>query len=385
MGILIKNGRVIDPANGVDAVKDIFVCDGKISVACDVAEEIDAAGCWVVPGLVDMHVHLRDPGQQHKETIETGTKAAAAGGFTTVCCMPNTSPVVHSAEVVEYINSQSGKIRVFTVGSITVGLLGEELSDISGMKKAGICAISDDGKTVENAKLFTEAMYIAKKLDLPILSHCEPEEEIIERDIKLAKEAGVALHICHVSTARGVEMIRAAQESGQAVTAEAAPHHFALTADDHQRDPNFKMAPPLRSEADRQAIISALQDGTISVIATDHAPHHESEKSDFDTAMNGVVGLETAVSVAITTLSGVLSPSQIIAAMTTNPAKILRLPVGTLSIGAAADITIINPEVSYKINKHLFKGKSRNTPFDDLVVSGKVTHTIFEGRIIYAD
>jgi dihydroorotase len=389
--IVISKGRVIDPKNKADSVRDILIEDGKIvpfdSQAAEGAEIIDAANLWVVPGLIDMHVHLRDPGQLHKETIATGTHAAAAGGFTTVCCMPNTSPVIDNAETVEYIKGQASAIRVLPVGSITKGLDGEEISALREMKEAGICAISDDGKTVANPVLFKEAMLRAKALGLPVLVHCEPEESIIERDILLAREADVPLHICHVSTRRGVELIRAARESGQAVTAEAAPHHFTLTRDDNKSDTNFKMSPPLRSGDDRSAIISALKDGVIGVIATDHAPHSEDEKNcDYELAPNGITGLETAFSLAYSELvkTGVLTPLQLIEKFTVNPAEILGSDLGHLSINAEADITIIDPNETYIINKNDSKSKSRNTPFHGREVSGRVVYTIFGGRIIYA-
>jgi dihydroorotase len=335
-------------------------------------------------------VHLRDPGQLHKETIASGTRAAAAGGFTTVCCMPNTSPTIDCEKIVKYVNETSvteGSVRVLTVGSITKGLAGEEISDLREMKSVGICAISDDGKTVENAALFKEAMLLVKSLYLPILSHCEEEVKIIERDIKLARETGAQLHICHVSTAAGVELIRAAQAAGQNVTAEAAPHHFTLIDENVNRNPNFKMAPPLRTRADRAAILSALGDNTISVIATDHAPHHFDEKNcEFENAMNGIIGLETAVPLAITELveSGILSPFELIAKFTASPAKILGLNIGHLGAGAPADITIINPKERFTIDKNTFQSLSRNTPFHERNVTGRVIFTIVNGEIVYS-
>ncbi|MCL2224657.1 MAG: dihydroorotase [Defluviitaleaceae bacterium] len=393
MKTLIKNGRVIDPANGIDAPMNILIENGKIISVSEAGNEdadkiIDASDCWVVPGLIDMHVHLRDPGQLHKETIKTGTRAAAAGGFTTVCCMPNTSPVIDSAETVKYINEtavREGAVRVLPVGSITRGLAGESLSEIQKMKQAGICAISDDGKTVENPALFVAALKLAKELNLPVLSHCEPEDEITERDIKLAKETGAKLHICHVSTAKSVELIRAAQKAGQPVTAEVTPHHFTLTQNDNPngKDPNFKMAPPLRTPADRAAIIAALKDGTIAAIATDHAPHHENEKNvGYENAANGIIGLETAVALAISELAGVLTPLELVAKFTSNPAKILGLDLGHLSVGATADITIIDPAATSIIDKAKFESLSKNTPFHGREVTGRVVCTIIEGETI---
>ncbi|MCL2388329.1 MAG: dihydroorotase [Defluviitaleaceae bacterium] len=431
MKMLIKNGRVIDPANGLDDLMDILVENGKIVAVKPqgnfdgegetekIETVINASGMWVVAGLIDMHVHLRDPGQTHKETIKTGTQAAAAGGFTTVCCMPNTSPTIDSVDVVEYITAKAAAeslVRVLPVGSITKGLAGEKLSAIEEMKSAGICAISDDGKAVENAALYAEAMAIAKVLDLTVLAHCEDakltgkgqinagesakrlnlvgipsesEEIIIARDITLARMTGARLHICHVSTARGVELIRAARKAGQPVTAEVTPHHFTLTDEDITTlDANFKMSPPLRSSEDRAAIQTALKDGTIDAIATDHAPHHIDEKinTTFESAANGIIGLETAVPLAITELveTRLLTPSELIAKFTSNPAKILRVSMGSLSVGEAADITIINPTESYTIDKNTFQSLSKNTPFHGRKVTGRVNFTIVAGKIVYS-
>ncbi|MDR0272488.1 MAG: dihydroorotase [Clostridiales bacterium] len=404
MYVLIKGGRVIDPANKVDEVKNIFIENEKIISENNISENftrnaeiIDAKNLWVVPGLIDMHVHLRDPGQLHKETIQTGTRAAAAGGFTTVCCMPNTSPVADSKETIKYISETVAKdsaIRVIPIGSITKGLAGEELSMIREMKDAGICAISDDGKTVENPALFTEAMKLAKEFGLPVLAHCEDtrlcgaeaEEIIIARDIILARAIGVHLHICHVSTAYAVELIRDAKKRGQKITAEVTPHHFTLTKNDAPEfDANFKMAPPLRTAADRNAILAALKDGTIDAIATDHAPHHEDEKSDFNSAANGIIGLETAVPLAISQLieTGILSPSEMIKKFTMNPAKILGFNSGHLSVGASADVTIIDTRVTHTINKNAFYSLSRNTPFHGRNVTGRVKYTIANGKVVY--
>jgi len=423
MNILIKNGRILDPSTSTDAQLDILVLGGKISnIAAnineppgDTIETIDAAGCWVTPGFIDMHVHLRDPGQRHKEDIATGTRAAAAGGFTTICCMPNTSPVIDNEIVVEYVTSRAHKdgiVKVLPIGSITKNLAGEELSAIGEMKSAGICAISDDGKTVDNPTLLKTAMKYATMFDLPILSHCEElrlvgrgqinagehaevmgfrgisaesEEIIVARDITLARVTGAQLHICHVSTAESVALVRAAQQAGLPVTAEVCPHHFTLVDEDiTDYDANFKMSPPLRSHRDRTALIEGLADGTISVIATDHAPHHEDEKNcEFEDAMNGIVGLETALPLCVTELveTGKLSPLEMVAKLTTGPAAVLRLDSGTLQVGKAADITIVNPRDSYIIDKNAFRSKSKNTPFHGREVVGRVTHTIVGGKI----
>jgi len=423
MNILIKSGRVIDPSVNLDSQMDILVQDGKIvqitpSIAApENTHIIDASGSWVTPGLIDMHVHLRDPGQRHKETIATGTHAAAAGGFTTICCMPNTSPVIDNEIVVEYVTSKAAKegvVNVIPIGSITKSLAGEALSAIGEMKDAGICAVSDDGKTVENPSLLKTAMKYAAMFGLPVLSHCEDmrlvgrgqinagahaelmgfrgiapeaEELIIARDIILARVTGAKLHICHASTAEGVALIRAAQEAEQPVTAEVCPHHFTLIDEDiTDYDANFKMSPPLRSRKDRDALKQALKDGVIGVIATDHAPHHEDEKNcEFEEAMNGIIGLETAVPLCISELvqTNTLTPMQMIATLSTNPAKILGLDKGTLQPGTTADITIINPNKTYVIDKNTFHSKSRNTPFHGREVTGRVTHTIVGGKVVY--
>jgi len=418
MNLLIKNGRVIDPASNTDGIFDVLVKGDRVAeIGASLPEQdveiIDATGMWVVPGLIDMHTHLRDPGGRHKETIESGTKAAAAGGFTTICCMPNTTPVMDNEIVVEYVTSKAGKegvVNVIPIGSITKGLEGQELSAIGEMKAAGIKAISDDGKTVDNPSLLKTAMKYAKMFDLPILSHCEDlrlvgkgqmnagqhaelmgfrgiapeaEEIIIARDITLARVTGAKLHICHVSTAEGVELVRQAQAAGLPVTAEVCPHHFTLIDEDITTyDANYKMSPPLRSRKDRDALIAGLKDGTISVIATDHAPHHEDEKNcEFELALNGIVGLETAVPLSISELGEVLTPLQLIATLTINPAKIMGLDKGTLQPGAAADITIIDPNEKYTIDKNTFRSKSRNTPFHGREVTGRVKYTIVGGKV----
>jgi len=401
--ILIKNGRILDPKNNFDEVGDILIRDGVVQ---DIApklpevkgtETIDATGMWVTPGLIDMHVHLREPGQTHKETIESGTKAAAAGGFTTVCAMPNTSPVCDCVEIMLRIietGIQKSPVCVLPVGAITKGLEGREIVDLEGMAAKGILAFSDDGKTVMDSAIYLEAMKRARELGLPILAHCEDlsltgaeaEDTIIARDIELARQAGARLHICHASTAGGVRLIRAAQKAGQAVTAEVTPHHFTLIDEDVCADPNYKMAPPLRTRADRDAIIAALKDGVIDVIATDHAPHHADEKRDFATSTNGIIGLETAVPVAITHLaeSGVLTPLELIAKFTSNPAKILGLESGHLSRGAPADLAIIDPTARHTIDKNTFRSLARNTPFHGREVTGRVIYTIFAGRVVFS-
>jgi len=423
--ILIKNGRVLDPASGTDTVQDILIKDGEIRekgenlISDGIATVIDASAMWVVPGLIDMHVHLRDPGGHNKETIATGTRAAAAGGFTTICPMANTNPVTDTEEAVNYIlltAENEGIVHVAPIGSVTKGLQGEELSAIGEMQAAGICAISDDGKPVEDASLFKAALKYAAKLELPVLTHAEDlnltgkgqigagpharkmgltgipndsEEVMIARDIILAKAAGAPLHVCHVSTEEGLAHIRAAKEQGLPITAEVCPHHFTLADEDiPDCDTNFKMSPPLRSRKDVEAMKAGLKDGTICVIATDHAPHHEDDKNgEFEQAANGIIGLETAVSLCISELiiPEVLTPLELITKLTINPARILGLDKGTLSIGKMADVTIIAPDAEYTIDKETFHSKSRNTPFHGREVMGKVMYTIVNGKVVYKE
>jgi len=424
MKILIKNGRILDPANGLDDQLDLLVEDGLIktvgkNISEDGARVIDAAGLWVMPGLIDMHVHLRDPGYRHKETIATGTRSAALGGFTTICPMANTNPVTDNEIVVEYIVSKAAKegvVHVVPIGSITKGLAGQELSAIKEMAEAGVCAISDDGKFVEDPALMRNALVYATMFKLPVLAHCEDsrltgsgqihagrhadkmglkgipaaaEEIIVARDIILAKSTGAHLHICHVSAQGSLNHIRAAKEEtagNMFITAEVCPHHFTLCDEDMtERDANFKMSPPLRGRADVEALKVALKDGTIDVIATDHAPHHEDEKScGFEQAQNGIIGLETAVPLCITELvnTGILSPLEWVAKMTVNPAKILLMTKGTLSPGTEADITVIDPHQAYTIDKNRFESLSKNTPFHGKKVKGKVMYTIVAGNIV---
>ncbi len=421
MSILIKNGRVIDPGNSIDKVCDLIISDGKITrVEENISEAadkiIDAKGFWVVPGLIDLHVHLRDPGFEKKETIRTGSRSAAMGGFTTICCMPNTKPVIDNEIIVEYINMKAkrdGVVNILPIGSITKGQKGEELSDIGKMAEVGICAISEDGRSVANAALMKTALKYASMFNLPAFSHCEDlnlvsrgqmnagekasllglrgisndsEEVIVARDIILADSVNARLHLCHMSTQGCVELIRHAKEQGSLVTAEVTPHHFTLTEDDiNDYDANFKMNPPLRTKEDVEALRKALKNNIIDVIATDHAPHHIDEKNcEFEKAANGIIGLETSVSLGISELveTGVLTPSQLIEKMSLNPAKILNSDKGTLSVGSVADITIIDPNLEYNINVEKFASKARNTPFDGRKVKGKVLYTIVAGDII---
>ena len=424
MTILIKNGRLINPSENLDKVMDIFVEDGIIKEKAESIEKqadtvIDAAGCYVMPGLIDLHVHFRDPGLTYKEDIETGSKAAAKGGFTTVCCMPNTKPVVDNVETVKYIiekGEKTGLTNVLPVGAVTKNMAGFEITDVEELKKAGICAISEDGKSVMNSGVYRKAMKNAAKANVPVLAHCEDinlveggvinlgdksselgvkgisnavEDVIAMRDIMLAKETGATLHLCHCSTKDSVEMVKRAKEEGIKVTAEVCPHHFSMCSDDiTSNDGNFKMNPPLRAREDMEALIKGLQDDIMDVISTDHAPHSAEEKAkDLEHAPFGIVGLETSVALTVTNLvkKGYLTPMQMAAKMSYNPAKVLGIPKGTLDEGKIADITIIDPDKEYTIDVNTFESKGKNTPFDGYKVSGEVEYTILNGKVVYSN
>lgn len=424
MTILIKNGRLINPSENLDKVMDIFVEDGIIKEKAESIEKqadtvIDAAGCYVMPGLIDLHVHFRDPGLTYKEDIETGSKAAAKGGFTTVCCMPNTKPVVDNVETVKYIiekGEKTGLTNVLPVGAVTKNMAGVEITDVEELKKAGICAISEDGKSVMNSGVYRKAMKNAAKANVPVLAHCEDinlveggvinlgdksselgvkgisnavEDVIAMRDIMLAKETGATLHLCHCSTKDSVEMVKRAKEEGIKVTAEVCPHHFSMCSDDiTSNDGNFKMNPPLRAREDMEALIKGLQDDIMDVISTDHAPHSAEEKAkDLEHAPFGIVGLETSVALTVTNLvkKGYLTPMQMAAKMSYNPAKVLGIPKGTLDEGKIADITIIDPDKEYTIDVNTFESKGKNTPFYGYKVSGEVEYTILNGKVVYSN
>ncbi len=424
MTILIKNGRLINPSENLDKVMDIFVEDGIIKEKAESIEKqadtvIDAAGCYVMPGLIDLHVHFRDPGLTYKEDIETGSKAAAKGGFTTVCCMPNTKPVVDNVDTVKYIiekGEKTGLTNVLPVGAVTKNMAGVEITDVEELKKAGICAISEDGKSVMNSGVYRKAMKNAAKANVPVLAHCEDinlveggvinlgdksselgvkgisnavEDVIAMRDIMLAKETGATLHLCHCSTKDSVEMVKRAKEEGIKVTAEVCPHHFSMCSDDiTSNDGNFKMNPPLRAKEDMEALIQGLKDDIMDVISTDHAPHSAEEKAkDLEHAPFGIVGLETSVALTVTNLvkKGYLTPMQMAAKMSYNPAKVLGIPKGTLDEGKIADITIIDPDKEYTIDVNTFESKGKNTPFDGYKVSGEVEYTILNGKVVYSN
>ena len=421
MTILIKNGRIIDPMSNRNEVADIYVENGKVAqvgkgIEKEAERVIDATGLLVMPGFIDLHVHLREPGLEHKETIETGAMAAARGGFTTICAMPNTKPVVDSKEVVEdiYKRATKAKCHVLQVGAVTKGQMGTELSDIREMKEAGICAISEDGKSVMDSKLYKEAMVIAKEENLPVFAHCEDknlvgkgalnagkkaeelgvegitnavEDIITARDILLSKETGARLHLCHCSTADSVRMVEEAKKEGLLVTAEVCPHHFTLTEDDIEgSDTNYKMNPPLRSKADKEALIEGLKNNIMDVISTDHAPHHADEKAKPMTeAPFGIVGLETAYALTNSELveKGYLSQKQLVEKMSANPAKVLGMDKGCIGEGKVADIVITNPKEEYVIDVNEFASKGKNTPFNGRKVTGKVKYTILAGELVY--
>lgn len=424
MTILIKGGRVIDPSANIDKVMDILIENNYIKQLgkdLDIEADtiIDAQNKWVVPGLIDLHVHLREPGYEYKETIYTGSRSAVKGGFTTICCMPNTNPVIDNKTIVEYINLKSQKeayVNVLPIGSITKGQKGEQLSDIEQMAKAGACAISEDGRTVENSYILKQAMEQAANLNIPVMSHCEDinlvqkgamnegenskslgikgisdisEEAIIARDIVIARSTNVHLHLCHVSTKGGVQLVREAKARDESVSAEVCPHHFTLTDNDVKiDDTNTKMNPPLRTKEDVEALKRGLSDGTIEVIATDHAPHNICDKNlEYEKAAFGIIGLETAFPLAFTELvyNGFLTPMQLIEKMSTNPAKILGIDKGTLKKGKIADIAIIDTDIQYKIDISTFESKSKNSPFDGYEVYGKIIYTIVNGEIIVED
>ncbi|MEI6256588.1 MAG: dihydroorotase [Planctomycetota bacterium] len=419
--LLIHGGRVVDPAQGIDRIDDVLVRDGKVvaigpgSEAAD--ETLDAAGLIVSPGLIDMHVHLREPGREEDETIETGTRAALAGGFTSVACIPNTEPPIDTQAAVEFIHQKAARAdtcNVFVVGCVSRNREGKELAEIGQLVEAGAVAFSDDGAPVYDAELMRRAYEYCRMFDKPILAHEEvlelsrggvmneglvslvlgltgmpaaAEEVMIGRDIALADMTGGRLHVMHVSTAAGVELIRTAKARGSRVTAEACPHHFTLT-DEGLRgfDSNFKMSPPLRTAADVEGIIAGIVDGTIDCIATDHAPHAPEKKMlEFDRAPFGILGLETAVGLTITRLvaSGKIGWSRMIESMSLLPARILGVDRGTLQAGVVADITVIDPNLSWKVDVKSFRSKSVNTPFHGWTLQGRAVATIVAGRVKY--
>lgn len=422
MKVLVKAGRVVDPANNIDEKLDILIVDGKISeltanIDAGNAEVINAAGMIVVPGLVDIHVHLRDPGLEYKEDIITGTRSAAAGGVTSVACMPNTSPVNDNLAVTKFIISKAkeqGSANVFPIGCITKGLKGEMLAEMGELKEGGCVGFSDDGLPVKNGEMMRRALEYAGTFGVPIISHAEDlslvaggtmnegpvstelglkgipwvaEDAMTARDIMLAELTGTHLHVAHVSTKGSVELVRQAKGRGVNVTCEATPHHFMLT-DDAVRgyNTNAKMNPPLRSQEDVDAVRAGLADGTIDAIATDHAPHHIDEKNvEFAIAMNGIVGLETLLPLTLKLVGEkVLSLSQAIALTTCRPAKVLGIDRGTLSVGAVADLTLINPNKEWLVTADQLQSKSKNTPWIGQTMKGRAMKTLLAGKEVYS-
>ena len=453
--LLLTGGRVIDPANRLDAAADVLIRDGKIAaVGAEAGREagaevqrIDVSGLVVCPGLIDLHVHLREPGQSAKETIATGTRAAARGGFTSVVCMPNTSPSIDNAGTVALIRDKAerdGVVNVFVTGAITKGIAGEELAPIGSLKQAGVVAITDDGHCIQNNDLMRRALEYAKMFDLPVMDHCQDyalvtdgvmhegfwstslglrgwpatgEDMIVARNILLAELTGAHVHCQHLSTARSVELIRAAKKRGvTTISGEACPHHFTLTdaaiagsekfwaADGREifginstadklpswpvYDTNFKMNPPLRSARDREAILEGLVDGTIEVLCSDHAPHCDYEKEvEFDYAPFGITGLETELSLSLMQLyhSKRLSLAEVISKFTVNPAKILRMAKGSLSAGADADVTVLDPDRDWVFRLQDSASKSRNCPFEGWPMKGRAVMTIVRGSIVWSE
>lgn len=433
MLILIKYGCVIDPASQREGLYDVLIegdrvkrVDTNIDLE-EIRQEaentgkefilIDAHGKYIMPGFIDLHVHLREPGYEYKETIETGARAAAAGGYTSICPMPNTNPAIDNADRITWIRKKAAEVsavNVLPVGAVTIGQAGNELTDIQALKEAGAAALSEDGKSVMDTALYAEAMRQAAKYNLAVLAHCEDkslagkgvinagkkaeelglegisnavEDIITARDILLAKETKARLHLCHCSTKDSVRMIKLAKAEGLSVTGEVCPHHFALSDEDIPGDDsNYKMNPPLRKPEDVQALKEALRDGTIDVISTDHAPHSEEEKAkSFSQAPFGIVGSETAYALAVTELvkKGYLTLGQLVEKMSVNPAGILNIDRGCIGEGKVADLVITDPDAEYTIDKHQFCSKGRNTPFHGRKVSGRIEYTIVSGKIVY--
>lgn len=422
MSVLIKNGRVIDPASGKDGICDILTDDGiilevKENIECDEAEIIDATGCFVMPGLIDLHVHLREPGFEYKETIKTGTMAAAKGGVTTVFAMPNTKPPIDSVEMLDKVKkivTRDGVVNVHQVAAVTMGQAGEKITDIDSLCKAGVIAISEDGKSVMNSNVYRDAMKLAAKNNITVMAHCEDinlvnggalnesdksrqlgikgitnavEDVITARDIFLAAETGCRLHLCHCSTKDSVMMIEKAKKEGIKVTGEVCPHHFILCDEDIPcNDANYKMNPPLRSKKDVMALVEGLKNGIMDVISTDHAPHSADEKNrPIENAPFGITGLETSLCLTYTelVLKGILTPMQMVEKMSYNPAKITGIDRGTLLPGKTADIVVMDTEKEFVIDSNDFVSMGKNTPFNGRKVKGMVKMTMVNGKIVY--
>lgn len=423
MRILIQNGHVLDPESKREGSYDVLLENDRIVKVTERIEDaadqvIDATGCYVMPGFIDLHVHLRDPGLEYKETLATGGMAGARGGVTTLCAMPNTKPVIDNGEKVAEVHKRAksdSPVHVIQLGAVTIGQKGEELADIEGMAKAGCHAISEDGKSVMNASLYRKAMKIAKENGISVFAHCEDitmveggvmnadekaerlglkgitnavEDVIVARDILLAKETGVRLHLCHCSTEDSVKLVDAAKREGLPVTAEVCPHHFTMTTEDiTEDDGNFKMNPPLRGKKDVEALKEGLRADIMDVIATDHAPHSAEEKNkSMKEAAFGIVGLETMASLTYTELvdTGILTPMQMAEKTSYNPARILGLTdKGAIAEGKIADIVIFDPNIEYTIDKNTFFSKGKNTPFHGKKVKGDIRYTFVDGNIVY--
>ena len=420
----IRNARVIDPAARRDAVGDVFVRDGRFVDSLPAAErrrarQVDAKGLVACPGLIDVHVHFREPGQTHKETIATGSRAAAAGGFTTVVCMPNTSPVADNPGTIQLMKDVIGRdavVRVLPTGCITVGMKGQSLAPIGSLRRAGVVAITDDGDCVQSNDLMRRAVEYARMFDLPVMDHCQDhsmtqgavmnegvvstrlglrgwpnaaEDLIVARNAILSEHTGAHIHLQHISSRHSVDIIRRAKARGVRITAEATPHHIALTDEALATyDTNFKMNPPLRTEEDRKAVIAGLRDGTIDIIATDHAPHTDYEKDkEFDFAPNGIIGLETALPVSLEVLvrRNRFRLPFVIDLMTRRPAQLLNLPGGTLTPGAEADLCLFDPDETWTYDARAGQSKSSNSPWQAQKLTGRVRMTFVAGRAVFAE
>jgi dihydroorotase len=426
MKLLLKGGRVVDPVNGVDGQLDLLIEDGRVrkvgrTLPADGAQVLDLLQGWIVtPGLIDIHVHLREPGHEHKETVATGTASAVAGGFTAVACMPNTDPINDHPGITELIlrkAAEAALARVYPIGAVSIGSRGEQLSELGAQKSAGCVAFTDDGRPVASALLMRRALEYASMLGVPIIDHCEDpslkgegvahegyraaalglrgipgiaESIMVERDIALAELTGGAFHVAHMSARQSLRAVREGKMRGAPVTSEVAPHHFVLTDESLEHpiryDTNVKMNPPLREDADRDAMLEGIADGTVDAIATDHAPHHADEKLvEFDRAPFGIVGLETAVPLVFDRLvhTGRIGIRRMIELLSVNPARVLKVPGGSLAEGQPADVTILAPDAPVTIRASALRSKSKNTPFDGWTLRGGVAATIVGGRIVY--
>lgn len=423
MRLLIQGGRVIDPANSIDECLDILLENGKIAwlgknLPTEGAQVLDAGGLVAAPGLVDMHVHLREPGFEAKETVSTGCAAAARGGVTTLVAMPNTRPATDCSDIVKLVRAKAAPtgVNVLPAGAVTLGQKGEALTDFAALKEAGVPALTDDGVPIQNMALLRRAMLAAKALDLPLLDHCEDKDMVrnyavnegtvsqelglpgrpavaeelqIMRDVMLAEDTGAHVHICHISTAKGVDIVRQAKARGVRVTCETCPQYFTLTEEEVLRQGTMaRVNPPLRTQADVEGIRAGLMDGTIDAIVTDHAPHTAEEKSNpLPDAPSGMVGLETSLALALTGLyhTGLLPLNRVLALMSTSPAALLGLDKGTLDVGRDADLILFDPDQEWVIDKDQFVSKGRNTPFHGRTVRGKVKYTVSRGNIIFQE